>query len=78
MTDQSDNLSLDALKRDFDEFRSEVRDGMAAQTRATKELVEAWNAAGKVLVFVKGLAKLMAAIGVIYVAFRHGLGIKAD
>jgi hypothetical protein len=68
-----DNLSLEALKSDFDDFRQEVRDGMAAQTRATKELVEAWNAAGKLLLFIKGLAKLMAAIGVIYVALKHGI-----
>lgn len=64
-----DILTLATMKAEMDQLREEVR----AQTTATKELVDAWKAAGKVVQFVKWVSQLIAALTAIWLFLKHGI-----
>jgi hypothetical protein len=51
------------LKEEMDGLRQDV----AELTESTKELVEAWKAAGKLVAFIKWLAGLSTAMGVLWI-----------
>lgn len=42
-----------------------------AQTEATRALVDAWNAAGKVVLFVKWASTLVTALGILWLFLKH-------
>lgn len=62
-----DFVSIALLQMEVDGLRKEV----AEQTAATKELVEAWKAAGKMVAFVKWTSTLVTALGILWVFVKH-------
>lgn len=67
-------MTLASMKAEIDLLREEVR----ASTKATQDLVSAWNAATTFVKFVKWIASFVAALSIIYLAVRHGLGLKGE
>lgn len=65
--DIDDIVSIAVLQLEVGELRKDVE----ALTASTKELVEAWKAANKLVVFVRWLAGLSTAIGVLWIVARH-------
>lgn len=65
-----DILSLALLQVKVEKLSEEV----VELTASTKALVEAWNAAGGVVKFVKWLSTLVAAIGSLWLVIRFGFG----
>lgn len=59
-------VDIAVLKSDMERLSQAVEEN----SRSTRELVEAWQAATGLVRFVKWLAGLAGAIGVIYAAFR--------
>jgi hypothetical protein len=64
----AERITLAGVHADVMALRKEV----AASTAATRQLVEAWNAARTTVTFVKWVSGLVAALGVIWYVFRHG------
>lgn len=62
-------VSLAILQLDVENLRYDVR----KQTEATKELVDAWKAAGKAVAFVKWASTLVTALGILWVFVTHWL-----
>ena len=67
-----DFVSLAILQIEVDALRKDV----AAQTEATKELVEAWRAAGKAVAFVKWTSTFVTALGILWVFLKSYWGEK--
>lgn len=63
-------FSIAELQRDVSDLRDEVKELNAA----TKELVEAWRAAGSLVKFVKWASTFVTAIGILWIAARHFFG----
>lgn len=61
-------VSLAVLQVEMEQVKAEL----AANTEATKELIAAWNAAGKVIAFIKLCASLIAALGAIWLFMKTG------
>lgn len=66
MSDEDPNRSI--TKAEFDRLEEKVT-GLVTDTRA---LVDAWNAAGGLVKFVKLIATLMTALGGIWLILTHG------
>jgi len=69
-----DIITLHVLKAEVDQLREEVR----ALNKSSTELVQAWNAAGNVVRFVKWLSSFVIAIGALYLFIKAGLGLAKD
>jgi hypothetical protein len=67
--EESDHVRLVLIELQMAEIRRE----MQAQTQATQDLIEAWRSAKGSLIFLQTLAKIIGALGVIYLGFK---GIK--
>ena len=63
-------FSIAELQADVGALRVEVKE----LTTATKDLVEAWKAAGSVVKFVKYASTLVTALGILWVGARHFFG----
>jgi hypothetical protein len=70
MHSPEDILSLATMKAEIEQLRGEV----AELTDSTRALVEAWNAAGSFIKFVKLISTLLAAIAAIWLFVTHGFG----
>lgn len=68
-----DAVTIAVLQAEVVQLRDEVKE-LSDSTRA---LVEAWNAAGGIVKFVKWLSTLVAAIGTVYLFVKHGFTAKA-
>lgn len=73
MNRQEDIVSLALLQLEVEQLRGEV----AELSASTKALVEAWNAAGSVVKFVKWVSTFVAAIGTVYLFFK-GFGFTKN
>lgn len=69
---QTSDISITRLQDEVKELRSEVKE----LTASTKALVEAWDTATNVVKFVKLLASIVAAIGVIWFFVTYGFPSK--
>lgn len=68
MTEHSDAVNIALLQRDVEVLTENVKE----LTKKTDDLVQAWTAAGKLVGFVKWLASLVAAVGILWLFVRHG------
>lgn len=74
MTDKADEaVTLALVLREVKDLRGDV----AAHRAETEGLIEAWKTAGGVVKFVKLLSTVLAALGAVYLFFRHGIVPKA-
>lgn len=60
-------VSVTLLRAEVGELRTDV----AELTRETKELVDAWKAAGKLVAFVKWISTIVTALGILWVFIGH-------
>lgn len=72
MGTEGDDISLAIVRVEVRQLSKDVED----LTAATKELVEAWKAAGKLVALVKWVAGLVTALSALWVAFHYGLNGK--
>lgn len=68
--EENEILTLAVLRVEVSQLRAE----MTSLDTSTRELVEAWRAAGKVVAFIKMLASVATAVGAAWLGVKHFFG----
>lgn len=68
----TDKVTLAILKHEFDELKVAVE----KQTKATEDLLAAWNTATNLVKFIKWLSTVVAAFSLIIATLKFGIGSK--
>lgn len=70
MTDQPSEVEIALLKKELVDLKDEVH----ALSKEVSGLVDAWKTASGVVAFIKWLAGIVTAVGILWAAFKVKIG----